>query len=132
MWKCPKCGRTFRKENQPHFCGRIPQTIDEYIQEQPEDIQPVLIETRNVLRETLPDCTEKISWQMPTYWNKRNIIHFAAAKNHLGIYPGSEAIEAFAEQLKDYKTSKGAIQFPYDKVPFDLLREIALWCDHQI
>ena len=28
MWKCPKCGRSFRNENQQHFCGKAPETID--------------------------------------------------------------------------------------------------------
>lgn len=126
MWKCPKCGRTFQKENQQHYCGRSPETIDEYISEQPEEIQPILHETRKVLRETLPDCQEKISWSMPTYWKGRNIIHFAAQKAHLGIYPGPDAIEEFSEQLKNYKTTKGAIQFPYKKgIPYELISEIA-------
>lgn len=46
---------------------------------------------------------------------KNNIIHFAAYKNHIGLYPGDKAIEYFVEQLKEYKTSKGAVQSPYKK-----------------
>lgn len=129
MWKCPKCGRTFRNENQQHFCGRPPQNVEEYIAEQPEEIQPILKQVRSVLRQALPDCIEKISWSMPTYWQKRNIIHFAASKNHLGIYPGPDAIVAFADQLAGYRTSKGAIQFSYKKdIPYELIAEIAKWC----
>lgn len=128
MWTCPKCGRTFRTENQHHFCGRSPETVDEYISEQSEDIQPILMKTREVLRTALPDCKEKISWSMPTYWKGRNIIHFAAQKAHLGIYPGGEAVAVFADRLQDYKTTKGAIQFPYKKeIPYDLITEIAQW-----
>lgn len=49
MWKCPKCGRTFRNDNQHHFCGKGkgPETIDEYIDEQGEDIRPQLELVRN-------------------------------------------------------------------------------------
>ena len=66
---------------------------------------------------------------MPTFWKGCNIIHFAAAKNHIGIYPGAEAIVAFADRLKDYKTSKGAIQLPGGKeLPLELIAEIARWC----
>jgi uncharacterized protein YdhG (YjbR/CyaY superfamily) len=68
---------------------------------------------------------------MPTYWRGRNLIHFAAHKNHLGIYPGAEAIEHFAPRLTKYKTSKGAIQFPYKDLlneHLDLITEIATWC----
>ena len=34
MWKCPKCGRSFKRESQSHYCGKAPETIDEYIQAQ--------------------------------------------------------------------------------------------------
>lgn len=39
MWKCPKCGRSFKNENQSHYCGKAPETIDEYILAQDEEIQ---------------------------------------------------------------------------------------------
>lgn len=103
-------------------------TIDAYIAAQPEKVQTVLYATRDKLREVLPNTKEKISWGMPTFWDKQNIIHFAAAKNHLGIYPGPAVIEAFAERLSEYKTSKGAIQFPFAKpLPLELIGDIAKW-----
>ena len=72
---------------------------------------------------------QKISWSMPTYWKNRNLIQFAAAKKHIGLYPGPAAVEAFADRLQGYKTSKGTIQLPYDKpLPLDLISEIAAWC----
>ena len=104
---------------------------DEYIFNQPANIQVLLCEVRRIIREALPDATEKISWQMPTYWKGRNLIHFAAQKNHLGIYPGAKVMEHFAPRLTEYKTSKGAIQFPYrafKKEQFALIAEIAAWC----
>ena len=42
MWICPKCGRTFKKQNQSHFCGSAPETIDEYIAQQPEEVRQYL------------------------------------------------------------------------------------------
>ena len=105
--------------------------IDQYIAEQPENIQILLLNVRLAIRETLPDAEEKISWAMPTYWKGRNLIHFAAQKNHLGIYPGAEAMKIFATRLVDYKTSKGAIQFPYKSFnaeQLELIKEIAAWC----
>jgi len=81
------------------------------------------------IRTVLPDAEERISWRMPTFWEKHNIIHFAAYKNHLGLYPGPEAIEYYSDQLKEYKTSKGAIQFQYDTaIPLELIAQIAKWC----
>ncbi|HHW23568.1 MAG TPA: hypothetical protein GXX26_11930 [Clostridiaceae bacterium] len=128
MWKCPKCGREFKNNNQEHFCEK-PKTVDEYISLQPENVQPLLNQVRDTLRAALPDAEERISWSMPTYWKKHNIIHFAAFMKHIGIYPGDKAIEHFAEHLTEYKTSKGALQLPYSKpLPLDLLTEMAKWC----
>jgi len=105
------------------------QVIDQYISDQREDIQPILHQVRETLRSALPEADERISWRMPTYWKDKNIIHFAAFKNHLGIYPGDKAILNFQDRLLDYPFSKGAIQFPYDRpIPLDLIRDIALWC----
>ena len=129
MWTCPKCGRTFKKQNQDHYCGKAPETIDEYIAAQPEEIRQYLKEVRNVLHAALPEAEERISWSMPTFWKKHNIIQFAGFKKHIGLYPGSEAVLEFAEQLKAYKTSKGTIQLPYNKpLPLELIGEIAAWC----
>lgn len=104
--------------------------IIEYILEQPESIRPLLIQVRDAIMSVLPDAEERISWSMPTYWDKHNIIHFAAFKKHIGLYPGPDAIIHFEDSLKGYKTSKGAIQFPYDKpLPLELIANIANWCN---
>jgi uncharacterized protein YdhG (YjbR/CyaY superfamily) len=105
------------------------QSIDAYIAAQSEDIQPLLNRVRDTIREVLPKAQERISWRMPTFWHTHNIIHFAAHKHHIGLYPGDKAIEHFQDRLKAYKTSKGAVQFPYEKpIPLELIGEIALWC----
>ena len=127
-WKCPKCGREFSRQNQDHYCVK-PRNIDDYIAAQDEKYQPVLREVRAVLRNVLPEAEERISWSMPTYWKGRNIIHFAASKNHLGLYPGDEATAAFAEELSGLSVSKGTIRVPYDQpLPSELIERIAKWC----
>ena len=132
MWKCPKCGRAFKNTNQDHYCGEAPKTIQEYIERQPEEIQPYLQQINKAIQSAIPIATEKISWSMPTYWKKHNLIQFAAFKKHIGLYPGPAAVEAFADRLTEYKTSKGAIQMPYNKpMPLELIGEIARWCERQ-
>ena len=127
-WKCPKCGREFSRQNQDHYCVK-PQNIDEYIAAQDEKNQYRLREIREIIRTALPDAEERISQSMPTYWKGRNIIHFAASKKHLGIYPGDKATAAFAEELSEYDVSKGTIRIPYEQqLPEDLIRRIAKWC----
>lgn len=128
MWRCPKCGREFARQEQQHYCVK-PKTIDEYIAVQPEAVQPKLRELRRILRAAVPEAEERISWSMPTYWKGQNLIHFAASKKHLGLYPGGEATTVFAEELKDYDVSKGTIRLPYDKpLPAELIETIARWC----
>lgn len=131
MWKCPKCGRSFKKEGQSHFCGKF-ETIDQYIEEQDEGIWSRLNEVRQILHTAIPEAQEKISWSMPTFWKGKNIIHFAASKNHLGLYPGGEATTVFADRLADYDVSKGTIRLSYNQpLPKELITDIAKWCYEQ-
>ena len=101
-------------------------TIDEYIKFFPEDVQSVLRKIRQTIQKAAPDAVEAISYQMPTLkLNGKNLVHFAAWKNHIGFYPLPSGIDAFQEELSLYKNSKGSIQFPMDKpVPFDLVEKI--------
>ena len=129
MWKCPKCGQEFSRQGQDHYCGKAPETIDEYIAAQDEAVQPRLMEVREILHSAIPDAEERISWSMPTYWKGRNIIHFAASKKHLGLYPGGEAAAVFAEELRGWDVSKGTIRLPWNKeLPTELIQRIARWC----
>jgi predicted N-acetyltransferase YhbS/uncharacterized protein YdhG (YjbR/CyaY superfamily) len=108
-----------------------PMDIDEYINSQPLFYQQFLQRVRRAIYTASPYAIEKISYQMPTFWNGRNLIHFAAFKKHIGIYPGAEAIIHFKTRLYRYKTSKGAIQFPYQDFGDEqlaLIGEIAAWC----
>jgi len=128
MWTCPKCGREFKHSNQSHFCGDV-STIDAYIDEQPVEIRALLHKVRATIREAAPDAAEKISWGMPTFRLNENLIHFAAQKGHLGIYPGEIPQEnPFEKRLAGYRRTKGAIQFPYDKpIDFELIADITRW-----
>lgn len=128
VWKCPKCGKEFKNKNQSHYCGEKPKTIDEYILRQDEDKQKDLYYIRQILHDALPEAEERISWSMPTYWKEHNIIHFAASKNHIGLYPGSQAVIQFSKELQEYKTDKGTIRIPYGKVDAALIERIAKWC----
>ena len=69
--------------------------IDEYINNHDPAYRDNLCAVRDTIREQLPFAEEKISWSMPTWWKVHNIIHFAAAKKHIGIYPGPEAVDCF-------------------------------------
>ncbi len=129
-WTCPECRRTFKKKGQSHYCGKAKENVDAYIAGQPEETQPYLQEIRHAISKALPDAEERISWSMPTFWKGHNLIQFAGFKKHIGLYPGPEAVEAFADRLEAYKTRKGTIQIPYTRpLPLELVAEIARWCD---
>ena len=104
---------------------KIYDTVENYITAQPEFIQPLLHQMRQIIREAIPNAKEIISYGMPAYKIHGVLVYFAANKNHIGFYPTASPIVVFADELKDYKTSKGAIQFPVQKgIQVELVRKI--------
>lgn len=100
-------------------------TIDEYIAMFPEDIQAVLEKIRATIKAAAPDAVEKISYQMPTFAQNGNLVHFGAFKEHIGFYPVPTGIEAFKAELAVFKQGKGSVQFPLDQpMPLDLISRI--------
>ncbi|MDD4307762.1 MAG: DUF1801 domain-containing protein [Thermoplasmata archaeon] len=100
-------------------------TIDSYIERYPEDVRIILEKIRKTIKDIVPEAEEAISYGIPTYRLKGNLVHFAAFRNHIGFYPSPSGIAAFEKELADYKTSKGAVQFPLDRpIPFALIRKI--------
>ena len=129
MWICPGCGRSFKRTNQGHYCGKAPATIDEYIARQPQDIQRFLVELRNVIHQAIPEAEETISWSVPA-WKRKNshAIRFAVNKDHIGLYVEEDAIARFEERLKDFETAKGVIRLrPDQELPSSLIADIAKW-----
>ncbi|RXK62335.1 hypothetical protein ESA94_04805 [Lacibacter luteus] len=100
-------------------------TIDAYLVDFPVSTQTLLQQMRSTIAKAAPKAEEAISYGMPTFKLQGNLVHFAGYKNHIGFYPAPSGIEAFADELKKYKTSKGAIQFPIDeKLPLALVTKI--------
>ncbi len=102
-----------------------PATIDEYIAQFPEDVQQILTRIRAVIHESAPQAVERISYQMPAFYLRGNLVYFGAHKQHIGFYPTGSGIEAFKEELAAFKWSKGAVQFPLDEpIPYELISKI--------
>ena len=100
-------------------------SIDEYIREFPPEIQKKLEELRDAVISSAPGAEERISYGMPAFYLKGNLVYFAAYKNHIGFYPTPSGIEAFRDELQGYKSSKGAVQFPVSEpLPLDLIARI--------
>jgi len=100
-------------------------TIEEYHASFPEETQAILLTLYQTIKKILPQADEVISYNMPTFKLNQNVVYYAAYKGHIGLYPTPGPIEAFKEELKNYKTSKGAIQFPINKpLPISLIQKI--------
>ena len=103
-----------------------PQTVDEYIRAAPKEAQKKLQEIRAILKKVAPKATEAIKWGSPVFEEKRILFAFTAFKSHLNFMPTQPAMAPFKEELKEYKTGKDTIQFPYDKpLPELLILKIA-------
>jgi len=101
------------------------QNIDEYIRTFPQEVQEKLQKVRQTIRDAAPEAKEAISYQMPTFKLNGNLVHFAGYEHHIGFYPVPTGMEAFKEELSQYKTGKGSVQFPLDQpLPLDLIRRI--------
>lgn len=102
-----------------------PRNIDEYIAGFPPDIQEILQKIRLTIRKAAPGAEEKISYQMPTFTLKGNLVHFAAFKKHIGFYPTPSGTAKFQKEITAYQAAKGSIQFPLDApIPYGLISKI--------
>lgn len=101
-------------------------SIDEYIATFPKDIQAMLEAVRATIKAAAPEAVETIGYQMPTFNLNGNLVYFAAAKKHIGLYPASSGVpEAFKDALSQYKGTPGSIHFPLDQpLPLDLISDI--------
>jgi uncharacterized protein YdhG (YjbR/CyaY superfamily) len=100
-------------------------SIDQYIRSFPAPIRQLLNELRAVIREAAPDASEKISYGIPTFSRNRNLVHFAAYVNHIGLYGAASALRALESKLVKYRTGKGTLRFPIDQpIPVELVRRI--------
>ena len=99
-------------------------TMDAYIATFPEDVQKKLEELRAVIKAAAPGALEGISYHMPAFALKGNLVYFAAFKQHLGLYHAGNIAE-FAQESAPYEGEKGALRFPLNEpLPVDLISRI--------
>ncbi len=100
-------------------------SIDEYIAAFPKNIQNVLQDLRQAIREAAPEAEEGISYQIPVFKLNGDLVWFAAFKDHIGFYPRASGIEAFQDKLSAYEISKGTVKFPINEpIPLDLVKKM--------
>ncbi len=100
-------------------------SVDAYMKILPADVRAALEKLRAQIKAAAPKAEESISYGMPAYKHKGPLVYFAAFKNHCSFFPGSSSILANTEGLKDFKVSKGTIQFTPEKpIPASLIKSI--------
>jgi uncharacterized protein YdhG (YjbR/CyaY superfamily) len=101
------------------------ETIDEYTAAFPGAVGERLQTLRAVIKEEAPEAVETISYNIPTFVYHGNLIYFAAAKNHIGVYPYQAEMDAVIPEVVNYKAGKGTIQLPNDEpLPLPLIRQV--------
>jgi uncharacterized protein YdhG (YjbR/CyaY superfamily) len=99
-----------------------------YIDSFTGDTKVLLKKLRETIRKAAPEAEEVISYNMPAYKFHGMLAYFAGHKNHIGFYPGASGIEAFKDELSEYKWAKGSVQFPINKpLPLDLITRIIIF-----
>ena len=103
-------------------------TVDEYFSTLPASTKPVLRKMRLAIKEVVPRAEEVISYNMPAFKQNGILVWYAAYKRHIGFYPTPGPIKTFARELRQYKTTRGAIQFPIDEaIPANLVKKIVMF-----
>jgi uncharacterized protein YdhG (YjbR/CyaY superfamily) len=105
-----------------------PADHDAYISAFMPEVQALLQQLRATIHAAAPQAKETIAYSMPAFRQRVNLVYYAGYKNHIGFYPTAAPIAEFADELKGFKTSKGAIQFPIDRpLPVKLIKRIIKW-----
>ncbi len=101
--------------------------IDTYISNYDEVTQNLLKEVRRTILEVTPDAEEVIGYGIPSYrLGGKYMLHFGAAKDHIGLYATPDGHAEFESELSRYKRGKGSVQFPLDEpLPLELISRIA-------
>ncbi|MBF6471736.1 MULTISPECIES: iron chaperone [Nocardia] len=105
-----------------------PENIDAYLAGFPDDVREILSGIRAAIRRALPDATEAISYDIPTFkLHGRNVVHFAGWKQHVSLYPIPDGDPALERELEPYRAGKGTLRFRLgEPVPYELIARIAI------
>ena len=126
MWTCPKCGREFKRINQGHYCGKAPESVDEYIALQEEEARPHLRLLRDIILGSASGIKENILWSMPTYSLSGCSLSFAACKEYVSLYIGSEILRIYEKELEGFQIKKDALYLPYNReIPASTIKAIS-------
>lgn len=104
---------------------RSANSIDEYIEGFPPEVQKILTKIRKTIQKAAPGAEEAMKYGIPTFTLNGNLVHFGGYKAHIGFYPDPRGIEALKKELAPYRAGKGTLQFPLEEpIPYDLITKV--------
>ena len=106
----------------------VPNSVDEYIAAQPEEVRTKLEQVRAAIRSAVPEAVEGIGYRMPGYKLRgKPLLYFAGFKEHYSLFAASGTFfAALEDDLRGYTVRKGTVHFPLTKpVPVKLITRIA-------
>lgn len=103
--------------------------VDEYLAQQPEGHRALLERIRAKVKSIVPDAEECISYKIPTFKYKGMLCSYAGFTNHVSFFPGKQPIVDCADDLKEFKTSAGTVQFTLENpLPDAVLEKMIRIC----
>jgi uncharacterized protein YdhG (YjbR/CyaY superfamily) len=101
------------------------ESVDEYIQDAPAEVQPKLQLLRKTIKALVPTAEEQISYGMPFYDYKGRLVYFANQSKFIGLYIPPPIIDNHKKELEEYVTTKSAIHFPISEdLPLALIKKL--------
>lgn len=105
----------------------IAKDVDSYIASSSEEARPTLNELKKIIKSTIPNAEESISWGVPFYKHYGLLAGFAVFKNHatfgLAFVLSSKIRETL--EKKGYQTGSKTVQIRFDqKIPVTEIKQI--------
>ena len=100
--------------------------IDAYLEPLPDAIRSALERVRSIVRDIAPECTERVSYKIPIFRLRKDLVGISAQKNHCALHSMSPSLmKAMAAELKDVKVSGATIHFtPENPLSGELIETI--------
>lgn len=107
--------------------GSGKRAVESYLARVKEPARSTLERMRELIRSAAPEEAEEcLSYRMPAFRYKGALVAYAAFKDHCSFFPmQSSLMDQMQEEVADYRTAKGTLQFPLDKpLPAALVRKM--------
>jgi len=112
--------------SKPDASRHAPAEVDAYLADLPDEVRESLERVRSIVREAAPECTERVSYGIPIFRLRKDLVGLSAQKNHSSLHTMSPAlVEAMGAELEGLRISGATIHFtPEDPLNSELVEMI--------